>query len=92
LLQITKATSLLVTAEAESRKLDLQNRRQALNEEELRFAKAKFKTQVANKFLKWLENQDLVAIVKGAASHEEKIAAILRHMDTEEADDGGGVG
>ena len=85
--QFTKAVATLNVAEAENRKLDLQNQRLELKEEELRFTKAKFKTQCAQKFLKWLENQDLVSIAKSGATHEEKIAAILRHMDKEEADE-----
>jgi uncharacterized protein YaiI (UPF0178 family) len=87
LVQITRATSLLVTAENESSKLDLQNRRLALKEEGLRFSKEMFRQKLAEKFLKWVQNQDIVAIAKSESSHEEKIAAILRHMDLEEAED-----
>jgi len=89
---LTKAISLLNTTEAEARKLDLQKQRHDLKEEELRFTKAKFKTQLAEKFLQWVQNQSLVEVAKGGASHEDKIAAILRHMDAEERDGEGEAG
>ena len=87
LAQITRSTALLVTAETESKKLDLQNRRMELKEEELRLSKEKFRHQMAEKFLKWVQDQNIVAIAKSGAKREDKIAAILRHMDMEEAEE-----
>jgi len=89
---LTKAISLLNTSESEARKLDLQKQRLDVKEEELRLNKARFKTQLAEKFLQWVQNQSLVEVAKGGASREDKIAAILRHMDAEERDNGEEVG
>ena len=85
--QFTKAVAMLNASATENRKLDIQNRRAELKEEELRFTKAKFKTQLAEKFLKWMEDQEVVSIAKSGASHAEKVAAILRHMDKEEGEE-----
>ncbi len=87
--QLTKVVTLLNSSEAEARKLELQMQRLEVKEEELRLNKRKFKTQCVRQFLKWMQNQEIVGIAKGGASNEDKIAAILKHMDKEE-DEGDG--
>jgi len=34
-----------------------------------------------------MEDQEVVSIAKSGASHADKVAAILRHMDQEEAEE-----
>ena len=83
--QLTKAIGMLNSSEAEARKLDIQNKRVELKEEEMLLNKAKFRRQSAELFLEWLEDREVVAIAKGGGSREDKIAKILEHMDKMEA-------
>ena len=75
----------LRVAEQGAEKNKLAQRKLDLTRETLDFDKEKFKRQTCELFLKWAKSHVVADIANSKKSHDDKIKALLKYMDTEEA-------
>ena len=82
---LAKALATLRTAEAAAARVELEKRRADHADEALALEKEKFRWQAAGAALKLFEDRRAADIAAGPGTNEEKIRALLRYMDEQEA-------
>jgi len=79
--EASRTIASLRSAELLSERTQISQRKLALDAEALELDKEKFRRQTCELFLKWFKDKRAVQIAEGKGSNEDKIKALLAHMD-----------
>jgi hypothetical protein len=83
--ELVKAFAALRAGEADAQRVQIARGKLDLSRQALDLDRDKFRRQTCELFLKWYADRSALEIASGPGSHDDKIAALLKFMDREEA-------
>ena len=83
--ELVKAFASLRAGEADAQRVQIARDKNDLARQSLALDLQKFQRQTCELFLKWYNNQQALSIATGPGTNDDKIQALLKFMDKEEA-------